>query len=283
MKNEISIIIPIYIFNQDDIFSYLNDLILSIKINVSNNDNYIIKEVIVVNDNPTPADTNKLNTILNDIDIFFNLIYIRNNKSKGQGYSRNIGAKHAKGGYLHFIDQDDLIGSNFYRTFFIKDVEYDIMMADCISLNDKTTSFYKIITKFFFNRATKIQQLKFFLFNNIANSPGQLIIKKDFFEKTNGFPELQFRGSDDFAFFLNVIKVSNSFKFFNKSKFFYRIHSSQSSKTLDMKASALNAFVGYNYSKNDVMHWVKKIKLSSNYFAKILRIFLYRMLFNSFK
>ena len=283
MKNEISVIIPIYILNQDDIFSYFNDLILSLEKNFIENDNYTIKEVIVINDNPSTPDSNKLKSILHNISNIFNLKYIRNTESRGQAHSRNIGAKHANGDYLHFIDQDDMIGDNFYRFFFLEDVQYDIMMTDCKSLNDKTTSFYKIHTKFFFNRAKKVQQLKFFFFNNIANSPGQFIIKKDFFEKINGFPELQFRGSDDFAFFLNVIKVSNSFKFFNKSRFFYRIHSSQSSKTLDMKASVLNAFVGHSYSKNDVMYWVKKIKLSSNYFVSILRIFLYRMFFNSFR
>jgi len=280
IKYSISIIIPIFNLASKDSLSYFNDLIQSICINILPDQKYLIHELIIIDDSPNLTNKPAIKDILKPLLDLTTLKYYRNIKNEGQAFSRNRGATYANGDYLHFIDQDDLLCSEFYKFLIFDNKSADLLMADCVHLSNKNKSYYRYLTKYLLKRANSIVQLRFLLFNNIANSPGQYIIKKSTFLSVNGFPLLINRGSDDFGFFLRLIKIKHKFIFKNKSKFAYRTHSQQSSKSLNMENSEINAFEDYSYNISDILYWVKIIKLNKKF--SLIRKLLYKVFYASF-
>ena len=277
----ISVIIPIYNLNTTDSLSYFNNLIRSIALNIIENTHYKIQEIIIVDDSPVGTNQTEVNLILDQLKELCNVKYIVNSKNSGQAFSRNIGASVSNSDYFHFIDQDDLISARFYENLLLNNGNFDILMSDCFHLSEPNKSFYKFITKSFFKRANNFCQLRPFLINNIANSPGQYLVKKSLFLKVSGFPILINNGSDDFGIFLRFIKIKHNFKFVDQSKFYYRTHKHQSSNVLNMRLSESNAFIEHNYSIFDLMFWIKLIKLNS--FFSPLRILIYKLFYATFK
>lgn len=100
-KDLLSVVIPYY-----NLGTTLPETIESVK--KSEYKNY---EIIIVNDGSTDQ---------NSIDILKNYendkqIRIINIKNKGLANARNVGAEHAKGEFIAFIDADDKIDKTFYR------------------------------------------------------------------------------------------------------------------------------------------------------------------------
>ena len=278
---KISIIIPIYNLNSGESLRYFDDLIRSIILNIIENANFRIHEIIIVDDSPKTTSKKGVNLILDQIKGFCTFNYLVNSINRGQAFSRNLGASVATGDYLHFIDQDDMISSRFYENLFLNTEKFDIILSDCVHLSEPDKSFYKFITKFLFKRSTSFHQLRPFLINNIANSPGQYLIKKNLFLKVSGFPLLNNKGSDDFGIFLRFLRIDHNFIFVDQSKFYYRTHKHQSSNVLNMRLSESNAFVEHDYSIFDLMFWIKIVKLNSLFSP--LRILLYKLFYSTFK
>jgi len=226
-KTTLSIIIPCYKINENS--QYLNELLECLQ--CQEESAYQIIQIILINDSP------KINLISYVELKYHSKITILNNEiNSGQAYSRNKGAKFAKGDYLHFIDQDDLIKSDFYRN--ISELK-DLMIGNCYLFNNKNLiRLYKFHRVLIYKMFNNIRYLNLFLiFDNIILSPGQAIFKKEVFLKLNGFPELEKFGSDDYGLMFNYGLNTFKYKFYPKAKFFHRLHPLQGKNHLDISLS----------------------------------------------
>lgn len=82
-------------------------------------------EIIVVNDGSqdhTEGIINKLNS---------DRIRLINQENCGQGIARNTGIKHANGDYIGFVDADDMIDVNMYKSMYDAAIKYDADMVQC--------------------------------------------------------------------------------------------------------------------------------------------------------
>ena len=174
-----SIIIPIYNLQDSDVFAYFDRLLGSISNNFKDAD---IKEscleIIIINDSPNQNICDLLEMVAQKYNLGSKIKLFNNITNEGQAYSRNRGAEIAQGEYLHFIDQDDFISSEFYKKMFVMD-NADIYIANpylYVTSNNQSKSFLKKKTIFFYERATYLSDVRFFCFSNIAVSQGQYLI-----------------------------------------------------------------------------------------------------------
>lgn len=237
----ISIVIPVFKLLYADNLSFFTKLVYSISLNFNNYPN--IKEIIVVDDFPEEDVEDKVREIFVQVGLHQILKIIRNKENLGQAASRNIGATFATGNYLHFIDQDDFIGDGFYKNFKDKNQAssktYDLFIADIIGISMKGEVSFSILkekTKKVYQKADNLKDLFWFLLSNIVVSPGQYIISKKAFISINGFPDLQNKGSDDFGLMFNLVSggKESPICFLEQSKFYYRMHVAQNSKSLNL-------------------------------------------------
>lgn len=104
--------------------------------------------------------------------------------------SRNIGASKAKGDYLFFIDADNYIHSAFLKEISaLLEKNYQMIVPSIVP--DSRNLYYKVVYKlanFFVFLAEK--------FNMSFSTGGNLVIKRDVFDKLNGFDKTIFVGED---------------------------------------------------------------------------------------
>ncbi|MFW5437702.1 glycosyltransferase [Paenibacillus apiarius] len=101
-KGLLSIVIPFY-----NLGEYILETLDS-ALNITYGD----FEIIIVNDGSTDVQSKQ---VLNEIDMMNNQrIKILNIENGGLANARNVGAMHANGEYIAFLDADDLINRNFY-------------------------------------------------------------------------------------------------------------------------------------------------------------------------
>ena len=125
-KKTLSIIIPCYKIDLNQL--YLQQLLS--RLSNQEDSKFSIIEVILINDSPNLSIEKFIKT-----DIFsFNIKIYNNSKNSGQAFSRNYGFEVSSGEYIHFIDQDDLLSSNFYASI---QTLSDIIIANCQIFNDK--------------------------------------------------------------------------------------------------------------------------------------------------
>lgn len=104
-KPKISIILPIY--NSE---KYIKQTLLNLA-----NQSFKEIEIIAVLDKPKDNSTKIVRDFAKKdkrIKVF------ENHKNMGVSYSRNFGIQKAIGEYLHFMDSDDLINSDFYKNMY---------------------------------------------------------------------------------------------------------------------------------------------------------------------
>lgn len=120
---KISIIIPFY--NAE---KYVKGCIESLK-------NQTLKdiEIIFVNDGSTDSGAD---IIIEASKIIENIIIISKENS-GQGDSRNVGLKNARGEYIYFLDADDFIAINALEIAYIDAIKYNADMVVFDSINIK--------------------------------------------------------------------------------------------------------------------------------------------------
>jgi glycosyltransferase involved in cell wall biosynthesis len=279
---KLSCIIPIY--NLASVDNYYRFSILCKKLisalSCLSLDSY---EIIIVNDD-VENDMTLVNKLIADELCFKGSYFILNNgKNFGQAYSRNIGAKYAKGKYLYFIDQDDFISKGFFSEW----LKYE--SADIADLYIANVSFYfdcdghtkhalTPVSASLYYHARKISRLWFMLCSNIAYSPGQVIFRKELFYRANGFVELRNRGADDFGLFYNIcFYCSAKVCYMPKAMFYYRIHESQSSNSLNMDASVYEFFISTKIDsfRKRIIYSIKTKKIWKT-IGKIAYIILFR-------
>jgi len=108
-------------------------------------------------------------------------------EKRGIGRGRNLGAKHAKGDVLAFIDADIVLPPNFVEE--VKGVKCNAAICEWIPLEDD------LLLKLYY----RISYLFCKLFNllGIGHSPGFCtIIRRDIFERVGGYNEELLAGED---------------------------------------------------------------------------------------
>lgn len=282
LRHSVSVIIPTYKIDSFQKLNFFLELINSIKLSSDSSSTFCIKEVIIVNDSPGSSPSRSLLKQLDQIQGLIDVKFLENEKNRGQAFSRNNGARNATGTYFHFIDQDDKVGYDFYNEFGrLYEGDADFYMSDCVMLDKPDRSFYKQHTKRLIQSGSSLNRLKALFINNVCNSPGQMLIRNDFFWSVGGFPDLKNRGSDDFAFFLRLLGIPHRYIFVENAKLFYRTHIEQASKLLNMRASAVEAFQCLDSSERANVRIIKHIKLLWVFFP--VRLVFYKIMFNTFR
>lgn len=282
-----SVIIPVYNILDSGNSIYFKKLLFSISENFYNAE---IKksclEIIIINDFPEQNIFEYVKVISQGYHINDKIKIINNVVNKGQAYSRNRGAEIAEGEYLHFIDQDDFISPDFYENIFSCKKNSDIYIVNpflFVTSNKSIVKLYKKHVLLLYENALYISDLKFFCLFNIAISPGQYLISKNIFDKVEGYTNLLNKGSDDWGIFVKLILFNKkiTIHFISNSIFYYRLHSSQGMKYLNIRASVKEQ-VERIMSNADVdslyMRVLMKVKTSS-LFKNLIKL-LYMLFYN---
>lgn len=90
-------------------------------------------EIIFVNDGSTDGGAD----IITEASKILENIVIVNKKNSGQGDSRNVGLKNARGEYIYFLDADDFIAINALEIAYLDAIKYNADMVVFDSINVK--------------------------------------------------------------------------------------------------------------------------------------------------
>jgi len=228
----LSVIVPVY--NAE---KFLRKCIDSIK-----SQTYKNIEIIVVNDAST-------GNVIEMVDDFNNKGYciklVNHEKNKGLFAARLSGYNAANGEYIAFIDADDYVSVDFYRTLLQKaiEVEADMVISDAVNeYTDGTREYYNLDnilnTDILLEGSTAFdmfmkQNGKFYLFWTMWNK----IYKKSLFEKClpffNKIKDKGISGSEDIAFgcvfWSHAIRVANVHNVY----YYYMRHNEQWTASVD--------------------------------------------------
>lgn len=112
------ITIVITCFNKE---FYLNRLLNSLVNNISLN-NYQYYKILVIDDCSNYQE--KYIDIIKQYKKYFNIQYLKTNKNSGPGVARNLGLNNCNTNFITFIDDDDVVSSDFLK---ILEEKYDII------------------------------------------------------------------------------------------------------------------------------------------------------------
>lgn len=223
--HKISIIIPVY-----NCEKYISDCLKSIV-----NQKYENKEIIIVNDCSTDS-TKKICEKFTNTYNYIKLINLENNM--GVSNARNIGLKNATGDYIHFIDSDDAIKENLYKSLeenVLQNYEYHLIIfgADYI-YKDKVDSDFSNIEK----KCTNSEEISNYLYNvNIKQKPRVLnviwnkLYSKKIIEKNSLKFDTNINLGEDFVFNCNYFKCIESLNEISNIYYNYYIRNENSLTT----------------------------------------------------
>ena len=215
----VSIIIPVY--NVEDYLEECLDSVLDQSLKDI--------EIICVDDCSTD---NSLNILNNYAKKDSRIKIIKNSENKGQGFSRNVGIKHAIGEYVGFVDSDDWIDTKLFELTYneAKKLDLDLLLFKSFAFDNKTgelTDFNKDYLSFkcldgldkliFTHKDTKQVTC------NISVSPWEKIYKREFLVNNNFlFPEdIIF---EDEVFFYKVYLNAKRVSLFDDYLYYYRVN-----------------------------------------------------------
>ena len=225
-----------------EINSYKNDLTLSYKnkedfikrenpkislvIPVYNKENFLIPlyksiqnqslkdiEIIFVDDNSNDNSVNLIHEFMKEDK---RIVLIRHEKNYRTFYSRNEGAKYAKGKYIIFIDPDDLIVNNILEKSYVTAEKYNLDIVQ----------FYFLMGNF---KITKLST-EFKYKSGILYQPQ---IKEEYKKE-------RYEIHDDDAVFYGIIKMAQSYGFLEQIGYFYNIKIPDSTTKTKFNSNKIN-------------------------------------------
>ena len=211
---DVSIIIPVY--NTE---KYLKKCLESIL-----NQEYQVKEIIVINDGSTDNSKKVVNDFIKKYD---NIIYIEK-KNGGQASARNLGLKKAKGNYISFIDSDDYVEKNLYKELSkYMDKSYDIIIFDYTYI---FSNYNRVAKGIICKDNNNVTMKEYLLCTNV--SPCNKLFKREYLEKSNfSFPEGIIY--EDYASIPILVLNNPKVCYVNKS-FYNYVQSDESTMRTDM-------------------------------------------------
>ena len=207
---KVSIIVPV--FNSEE---YIGECLNSL-VNQSLED----IQVIVVDDCSTD---NTLGIIKAYGEVFPNIIkIICNDKNYGQGYSRNVGMKHADGNYIGFVDSDDYVHPKMFEDMYngAEQNDFPEVITTGLSFVKEDDHLNAILDSTTRRPGREMETLK--SFNEIFfQSPAcwNKIYRRDTLENMKF---LEGRMWEDVAFTYTQLFNSNRILNFNNKDYFYR-------------------------------------------------------------
>ena len=159
MKNNyiVHIILPVY-NSKDFILDTLNSII---------HQTYKNWRLVLIDDNSNDGTSELITDFINNKINKKKIVFIKNNKNKGQAYSRNLALKYCNSEYVAFIDADDLWEKNKLKKQikYMIDYGYSFTYSDYKTLNNISFSKLKLCEDYYL----KCQILKS---NNAYKCPG---------------------------------------------------------------------------------------------------------------
>ena len=267
---KVSVIIPVY--NAE---LYLKKCLDSV-INQSLQD----IEIICVNDGSTD---NSLKILEQYKEKDSRIKVVINNTNQGGGLSRNIGIEIANGEFVHFMDADDYIESNFYEILYnyAKNNDSDICICDIRPLTEipNYANGYFELNEYFNNNDNpcfSYKDIKDFLFKKSWGIWNELY-KTSFLKKYN----IRFSNArifHDGSFYFESIFRAKRISFVNQKLYNYNVHSLNS---LTNKANEtpylFDFFVAIEALKKAFIKTRKFKEFQFNFYELVLGQIKYRM------
>ena len=193
MKNDkISVIIPVYNTNIDDLDTCLNSILHQTICNY---------EIIIVDD----GSSDKIALFCDQIASLSEKIKVFHNDNHGVSWSRNFGIKKSTGQYICFIDADDIIENNMLEKLYfnIKNNDADISMCgyNYIELDGNKYPKYGTNKTIIFDRRQSL--ISMFDDQSFGVAVWNKMFKKDLIKKINFNENLHI--NEDRLFLFNAI------------------------------------------------------------------------------
>lgn len=220
---KISVVMPVY--NKE---MYLDKTLQCIL-----NQSYKNFEVIIVNDGSTD-NTKKICDEYAEKDSRISVYHIENG---GVSNARNTGLKYVTGEYIQFIDADDCINEGIFEKYesILENKSYDILF----STYNKVDYLGNILTKVdvgYYGKCMKEQILMDFVKKQVNTGyygcVSNKLIRKDIISENKLKFNKRIPLAEDFDFFLDVYRYSNSYYFMDFNSFNYLQNTQNSSMLL---------------------------------------------------
>lgn len=200
MKPIVSVIVPVY--NGEKTIKKCLDSILAQTLKEI--------EVIVVNDNSTDSTLDVLKSYKKKI------VVINNEENLGPAGSRNKGLAKAKGKFIGFVDADDYIDENMYKTM-LDNMSDDTDLVCCSRYNVKGGELKPIINE---SKTTNIKE-----FSKTSSYTWDKLYRKSIIDDNNiYFPE-RYSYAEDFCFLMKYKFYSNKMIILDEPLYYYKYDS----------------------------------------------------------
>lgn len=226
-KKIVSIVIPLYYGKKyiDTLYSLCTEALEKAGILKKS-------EIIFVNDSPDQPITIDKGNYADNIRI------VVNKQNEGIHASKINGMFHAEGEYIHFLDQDDIIEPDFYKSQLEIIENADIVIANAIMKHAKYDR--KVYRTNFSLKMVLIPSAYIYMDNRVA-SLGQCLIRKNAIPQEWFSDVIKINGADDYYLLLSMFEKKRKFKI--NPKVLYRHVYTESNLSLDthnMNKSVIN-------------------------------------------
>lgn len=215
---DLSVIIPLY-----NCQNFIGDCLDSLLI-----DSDYIVEILIINDGSTDKSLEVCRNYQDD-----KRIKIFNQMNQGVSVARNFGVSQAKGKYITFVDADDWVEKDFYKTIFDNISDSDILIFDG-NICTKKKSYMNHVWEHsrVFSKKDKnilLAQAICYQFpqeynpkyHGVGTAWGKVYLKSLILENNIQFPQGQ-RVSEDSIFNLKSMTYANKIKYIKQNVYNYR-------------------------------------------------------------
>ncbi|MBQ6736245.1 MAG: glycosyltransferase [Alphaproteobacteria bacterium] len=158
-------------------------------------------EVLCVND----GSTDKSKKILDEYAARDKRFVVINKKNAGVSAARNDGIKRARGGYIHFLDADDVIDDEYYSAMIYGAEDADVVCSGFVS-NSKYSS---NLTYKRFHNLTGMYGKLFWTQALVKSFVWRYLFRADFIKKNHLRFDTSLISQEDAIFVLNAMPLAN--------------------------------------------------------------------------